>query len=222
MIKQMINDSIMGFRLTKYGLKVKLQLGMAAFFFAIGLFIDIMSKGSSYIAGFYVVLAGMFIFQCIISMDASTLIQSSGYKKKIQTSFPYMAVIPLVTVFYTILAVAHGIMAGYPIDGRTLTESYNIQVAYLFAMSILLFITLLYFGICYKFFMVGMILLIATIMPLSMFISKYEEWIFSTFSLSQVIILGYILIAVGFVVSVLLSKAFYRKPLSRLAVRVSK
>ena len=87
MISNIIKDIKMGFTLSKYGLKVKLQLGMAAFFFAIGVVVDIVSKGSSYIGGFYIILAGMFIFQCIISMDASTLIQSSGYNDDYQMHF---------------------------------------------------------------------------------------------------------------------------------------
>lgn len=222
MISNIIKDIKMGFTLSKYGLKVKLQLGMAAFFFAIGVVVDIVSKGSSYIGGFYIILAGMFIFQCIISMDASTLIQSSGYKKKIQITYPYFAVIPLVVLFYTIMAIIHGIMANSPIGELTAAQSYDRQVAYLFSMNVLLFTTLVYFGICYKYFMIGMIVLLATVMPLTMLTANSEAWIVSHFSLSGVIIMGYAVLVIGFAISILLSNALYRKPLSKMAVRVDR
>lgn len=222
MIKDFIRDSMMGFKLAKYGLKVKMQIGMALLFFTLGVVIDVMSRGASYLGGFYIVLAGMFVFQCIISMDASTLIQSSGYKRKIQVSYPYYAVIPLVLLFYTILAVAHGIMAGMPMDGLTAAENYDRQILYFFSMNTLLFAMLVYFGLCYKYFILGMIVLMAAVFPLSMGFYKYEALIISTFSLSGVIIMGYILIIVGFAISILISKALYRKEMSRLAVRVNR
>lgn len=222
MIKELINDIKMGFALTKYGLKLKLQLGMAAVFFILGIVIDVNSKGSTYLGGFYIVLAGMFIFQCIISMDASTLIQSSGYKKKMQIRYPYAAVIPLVVGFYTIIVIVHGIMAQNPMDGLTAAQNYDRQVTYLFAMNLLLFATLLYFGLCYKYFIVGMLMLFAVVFPLTIFISNFQEWIVNTFTLTSAIIMGYVLMAVGFAVSILLANVFYRKPLSRLAVRVNR
>lgn len=222
MLKNFIHDTKIGLTLTKYGIKAKMQFAMATLFFIIGVIVDIFSNGSSYIGGFYVVLSGMFIFQSIISIDASTLIQSSGYKKKIQVAYPYYAIIPIVTVFYTIIVIVHAKMAGSTMGGLTVEENYNRQVVYLFAMNALLFVTLVYFGVCYKYFIVGMILLLIAVLPLSMATFAEEEWICAHFTLSQVIIIGYVLMIVGFIVSILISKLLYRKPLSKVAVRVNR
>ena len=67
----MLKDIKLGFKLLRYGYKLKLNVIMFVFFAVIGIASDIMSKGTSIIGGVYFMMCGMFTFQLIMSMDVS-------------------------------------------------------------------------------------------------------------------------------------------------------
>ena len=87
----MLKDIKLGFKLLKYGYKLKLNIFMLAFFAIFGIASDIMSKGTSIIGGIYIMMCGMFTFQLIMSMDVSELIQSTSLKKKLQIYIPVLS-----------------------------------------------------------------------------------------------------------------------------------
>lgn len=87
----MLKDIKLGFKLLRYGYKLKLNVIMFVFFAVIGIASDIMSKGTSIIGGVYFMMCGMFTFQLIMSMDVSELIQSTSLKKKLQIYIPVMS-----------------------------------------------------------------------------------------------------------------------------------
>ena len=76
----MLKDIILGFKLVKYGYKLKENIFMLVIFTAIGLFVEIQSKGTSIIGGLYFMLVGMFAYQLIMSVDVSEYIQPSAMK----------------------------------------------------------------------------------------------------------------------------------------------
>ena len=78
----MLKDIKLGFKLLRYGYKLKLNVIMFVFFAVIGIASDIMSKGTSIIGGVYFMMCGMFTFQLIMSMDVSELIQSTSLEKE--------------------------------------------------------------------------------------------------------------------------------------------
>ena len=82
----MLKDLITGFKLLKYGYKIKLNLIMIAIFMVIGVVVEVVSGGGNVIGGFYFMILGMFAYQMIISMDVSTYVASSPMQR--QTSFP--------------------------------------------------------------------------------------------------------------------------------------
>ena len=63
----MLKDIKLGFKLLRYGYKMKLNVIMFVFFAVIGIASDIMSKGTSIIGGVYFMMCGMFTFQLIMS-----------------------------------------------------------------------------------------------------------------------------------------------------------
>lgn len=77
----MLKDIKLGFKLLKYGYKLKLNVIMLVFFAIFGIASEIFSKGTSIIGGVYFMMSGMFTFQLIMSMDVSELIQSTSLKK---------------------------------------------------------------------------------------------------------------------------------------------
>lgn len=78
----MLKDIKLGFKLLRYGYKLKLNVIMLVFFAVFGIASDIMSKGTTIVGGIYFMMSGMFTFQLIMSMDVSELIQSTSLKKK--------------------------------------------------------------------------------------------------------------------------------------------
>ena len=78
----MLKDIKLGFKLLKYGYRLKLNVIMLVFFAIFGIASEIFSKGTSIIGGVYFMMSGMFTFQLIMSMDVSELIQSTSLKKK--------------------------------------------------------------------------------------------------------------------------------------------
>ena len=79
-----MKDLILGFKLLRYGYKLKTNVMMLGLFTAIGLLIEISSHGTNILGGFYFMLTGMFAYQMIIYMNASDYVQSSAMKRKLE------------------------------------------------------------------------------------------------------------------------------------------
>lgn len=62
----MLKDIKLGFKLLRYGYKLKLNVIMLVLFAVIGIASDIMSKGTTIIGGVYFMMSGMFTFQLIM------------------------------------------------------------------------------------------------------------------------------------------------------------
>ena len=97
----MLKDIKLGFKLLRYGYKLKLNVIMLVFFAVFGIASDIMSKGTTIIGGVYFMMSGMFTFQLIMSMDVSELIQSTSLKKKLQIYIPVMSSTVINLVIFT-------------------------------------------------------------------------------------------------------------------------
>ena len=106
----MLKDIKLGFKLLRYGYKLKLNVIMFVFFAVIGIASDIMSKGTSIIGGVYFMMCGMFTFQLIMSMDVSELIQSTSLKKKLQIYIPVLSSTVINLVVFTFLVIERVIL----------------------------------------------------------------------------------------------------------------
>lgn len=68
-----MKDLILGFKLLRYGYKLKTNVMMLILFTAIGFVTELSSHGTNILGGFYFMLTGMFAYQMIIYMNASGL-----------------------------------------------------------------------------------------------------------------------------------------------------
>ena len=130
----MLKDIKLGFKLLRYGYKLKLNVIMFVFFAVIGIASDIMSKGTSIIGGVYFMMCGMFTFQLIMSMDVSELIQSTSLKKKLQIYIPVMSSTVINLVVFTFLVIERVILIQNSVaDKKQLifTQAYAISIMYL-------------------------------------------------------------------------------------------
>jgi len=211
----MFNELKNAYKLVQYGLSIKKQLGFAIMFALIGIAVEIASKGSQFIGAFYVVLSGLFIYQMIISSDVSTLVQSSPYKKKIQCFYPLIAIIPWTYIAFTIVVLIH----------MFFTKSADAQGYREYSMNILLigmmlFISMIYFGVSYKYFVLSTILMcvsVGVLMSAMGFISRKGSSLFDSYGLC--VALAYLLLTIGSVLSGVISRLLYKKDLSKMAFK---
>lgn len=211
MIKELKN----AYKIIQYGLSVKKQLGFALMFAAIGIAVELATKGAQPVGAFYIVLSGLFIYQMIISSDVSTLIQSSPYKKKIQCTYPLLAVIPWTYIAFTIIVVIHGVFANGA-DPKIHAE-YGANI---FLIGFLLFITMAYFGISYKYFILSTVFMCCSVpipmMGINILAHRFES-VFSNYAACAAA--AYVLLTLGSILSWVLTRLLYKKDLSKLAFK---
>ena len=213
----MLKDIKLGFKLLKYGYKLKLNIFMLAFFAIFGIASDIMSKGTSIIGGIYIMMCGMFTFQLIMSMDVSEFIQSTSLKKKLQIYIPVLSSTVINLVVFTFLVIERVIL----IQNSVADEKQLIFT--LFTLDVVLLAVYLYTSICYKYFVFGFIVFMVLFMSIFTVLSgvafvPVSNAVFKL-GLPVVALLGYIVIFVGGALEILIGELLYKKPLSEFAFR---
>ena len=207
----MLKDIKLGFKLLRYGYKLKLNVIMLVFFTIFGIASEIFSKGTSIIGGVYFMMSGMFTFQLIMSMDVSELIQSTSLKKKLQIYIPVLASTVINLILFTVVLIQMGV-------------ADKTQIIYtLFMLDVILLITYLYTSICYKYFVLGFILFMVAFMAAFMALDNTAFMGFAdtiaALGLPVIALFGYIAIFVGGALEILIGELLYKKPLSEFAFR---
>lgn len=211
----MLSELKNAYKLVQYGLSLKKQLGFAALFAGIGIVLEIVTQGRQSTGAFYIVLSGLFIYQLIISSDVSTLVQSSPYKKKIQCFYPIIAVVPWTYITFTIIAVIHGLFA--KAGGERLIREHAMNI---FLIGCFLFVTMIYFGVTYKFFVVSTVLMVISItIPITVvnILSREGSAFFDSYG--RCVAIAYVLLTLGSIGAYILSQITYKYELSSLAFR---
>jgi hypothetical protein len=205
----MLKDIKLGFKLLRYGYKLKLNVIMLVFFAIFGIASEIFSKGTSIIGGVYFMMSGMFTFQLIMSMDVSELIQSTSLKKKLQIYIPVLASTVINLILFTVFVVERVVLIQMGVADKT-------QIIYtLFMLDVILLITYLYTSICYKYFVLGFILFMVAFMAAFM---GFADTI-AALGLPVIALFGYIAIFAGGALEILIGELLYKKPLSEFAFR---
>lgn len=212
----MKKDFLLAVKLMKYGLSFKLELVIGLICLIAGIFTDIKSKGSTFVGGFYISLSFMFLFQLLLSMDVSTLVQSSAYKRKIQTVLPYLFVIPEILLTFTLTIILHIALIRTGVEGYSDSENFLMQTKYILLLSIMLGIVMIYFGFCYKYFVVSSVILILVVATAQM-ITSVEMFHRICQSLPLTLAVSYLILITGIALSCLFSALLYRRKLSRIA-----
>ena len=208
-----MKDLILGFKLLRYGYKLKTNVMMLGLFTAIGLLIEISSHGTNILGGFYFMLTGMFAYQMIIYMNASDYVQSSAMKRKLEVGMPVIVSTVVYLVMLTILiAEKYILIRMYPEN----TENYQDT---LFMIIFILFGAMIFCGVCYKYFVASFIVFMLVIITCMSIVSAwlYHHHIISL-GLVKLAVLGYAAILLGGVIEYLLSSLLYRKQLSEFAM----
>ena len=211
----MLQNLKTGFSIVKFGLSIKMQLTFAVVFLAFGFVFEFITAGTNFLGGFYIVLSAMFVYQLIVSADISTMVQTSPYKKRLQTTLPMLACTPLMLLGYTVVV---GIRY-YLFTNAADAEAANTVLSGMFAIGWIIFFTTVYMGLCYKFFVAAMVLLFIFVIPVSGigFNDAIGAMIMESMGFAGVALFGYAAITVGCFLGFLLSKALYKYELSKMA-----
>ena len=210
----MLKEIKLGFKLLKYGYKLKMNVVTLILFLAIGVFSEVMAKGTSLVGGVYFMIGGMFAYQMVMSMDVSQMIQSTAMKKKLQIYIPAMVSFIIYIVIFTFLVIEKVIL----IQNHAAKPSELVNT--LLWVEMIMASVYIFVSICYKFFVLGFIVFMA--IDMSMFMGLLTSGIMAAMeklSFGATIVMGYAIIILGTLLVVGVGKLLYKKPLSEFAFR---
>lgn len=211
----MLKDLKMGFRLMKYGYRIKMNVIFMLVILVVGIIVEITSEGTSFLGGFYLMLTGMFAYQMIISMDISEMVQTSAMKRRLQVGLPVVASTVVYLASYTFLLVERVILIHQNPQGKE-------EALYtLFAIVLMMVAIYIFTAICYKYFVAGFIIFLILFMGIDvgamlLWDNGIGQWL-CQIGLGWLAVLGYAVVLLGGGLEYLLGSLLYRKPLSEFA-----
>ena len=201
------------------GVKTNLLLGLCLFTF--GTCLEIATRGRNVVGGFFLTMIFFVLGQQLVTLDTSTLVQSSTYRKKLQLYYPYMASLPGLFLMYTLLIMLHIWMIAHPAEGISLSQNYQIQTSYIAGLGMYLFAGELFFGFCYKYYIQATIGLLICLIPINILTEndyvRLSGYLGNT--LTAAVITGYLFVIAGAILSMIFSNLLYRKPMSTIAFK---
>ena len=206
-----------GWKLRGYGLGVKTQRAFCIIFLIAGTLLKLFPLETEYMAidvgAVFLFCSAMFPAQLVMSLDMSQMVQASPYKKKLQTSIPAkMTTVGILIMFGWSMFLQ---VISCMISGKNFAD----QGVKLLMTGMWAFVILLFTGICYKFFVVSMIVMYIFIFGAGMLLEiGLLFFIPKGFIHPLVAIVEDIaLILIGGVIQYGLMRLFYKYPLSKAA-----
>lgn len=233
----MKRDLQKGIKLMRYSLSLKMNFGCMITFLVVGILLDIILCVQNYgeimmlwqyvgVGSVLVICACMFPAQMIISLDVGTMVQASPYKKKLQTSLPSVYNGAFIGMAYILLVLIRVII--WMVNGNTeLLHSF-------LPLGIFAAILIVYSMFVYKFFILSMVALYLIMFFSGMFAALLERIMLEMMEGNAVGVGGdaYISPVAAFLISLaliaaasflhyLVTRLFYKRPLSRYAFGAS-
>lgn len=211
----------MGIKLIRYAFGIKLSAVFIVALTVIGLIIDFMLRGTTFIGVFFVSLLPMFLVQFLYSICLSNNVGASAWRKRMQTTMPaLLAFLANVIVFTVIIIIKM-------VEIRMFPEESSVILGCLLVVAVLQILLGVYNGLCYKYFALSLIVMYILIFGCS-FLGGYsmvirEESLSVGFSApvyhspAAVVLITYVSIVIGAVLQYVVSLVVYKKPLSKWA-----
>ena len=200
-------------KLCKYGFRFKLNLICFILFFAIGLLLEVTSGGQNVLGSIYIVLCSMYMYQFIISLSLTDMVQSSGLKYKLNVNLPVIANVVFCFIFYTFVVIhRYSIVKAYP-------SMESNMVTALLVTAVFIIVLFLYTAFAYKYFIISVIMFTITF-SITMGIVGYDMSAYDhVLSYKGAVIIGYAAVIIGGALEYIISRTLYNKPLSERAFR---
>ena len=145
----MMKSMKLGFKLLRYAWGIKTTLLSGGIFFLLGLLSFTMSVQTWYLGGYLLMVLAVYPAQLLSSLTVSNLVQTSPWKKALQTSVP-------TALTAGAFALTYGgalIISLFRLNARPEMREDMVMILVLFAFEIFLIMT--YCGIAYKTYVLG-------------------------------------------------------------------
>ena len=189
----------------------------------IGILSEILTVSFNNSGGLLLIDAAITYYQCSMLVCGANLVQSSATAKKLQTAYPFFIQIPAYFIIFLIMSIYRAYLANKPLDNIPLSQHYAIQCEHILLISLLFFATMIVEIIIHKFFVLGIIALLCTALPLILYansnalLSNY----FYNITLTNAIIAGIFIIIAGSLLSVLVANLLYKYPISAHVMKMN-
>ena len=204
----MIDELKRGMKLLKYGFNLKSSILLAVLFFLMGIVFIGIDNVTFLLGGTYIMLGPMMLIQIVVTLISANSVAASPRKRVLEIWIPNLAGLVIMILGY-ICIIAIAVLKIY--QKPALENDYLNNLA---CMGMLTCILGIYMSISYKSFLMS-ILGIALAYPTAyvLFGSIKIHLTIVTASL-----IGFAFIVLGSILSFMLRKAFYKKPISKYAV----
>lgn len=217
----MINDLKMGFRVIKYALSFKSSLFALIVFAILGCAIEFMTPGTP-LGGLYLAISAIFVIQLVHSVCVSAMVQTSPYKKKLQTVIPACMTLAAYLIANTIQLIVK--FAAYHYFEKTEVELSNM----ILISSIFMLVMTMYVAASFKAFWPATIIFFAVFLIVYPGLTIYmimsdinESALGMILPLWVAVLISYVMIIVSSVAVYLISLALYKRDYSKTAFQAA-
>lgn len=204
-----------GWKLRGYGLGVKTQRAFCIIFLIVGTLFKLSPLETEYmgidVGAVFLFCSAMIPAQLVMSLDMSQMVQASPYKKKLQISIPAKmttAGVMIMLGWSIFLQVISCMISG---------KNFADQGVKLLMTGMWAFVILLFTGVCYKFFVVSMIVMYIFMFGVGMPLEIGLHFFIPKGFIHPLvaIVADIVLVLTGGVIQYGLMKLFYKFPLSK-------
>lgn len=208
----MMKSMKLGLKLLRYAWGIKTTVLSGGIFFLLGLLLFIMSIETWYLGGYLLLISAMFPAQLLSSLSVSDLVQTSPWKKALQTSVPTALTAGAFVLTYGGVL----IISLLRLNARPEMREDMVMILVLFTFEIFLIMT--YYGIAYKTYVMGTALfIIAFVIGTSVIQVGAALGALRSVSIPAAACSGFVAILLGSAVQYGLSLMLYKRALSKNA-----
>lgn len=208
----MIEQIKMSIKLLRYTFGIKTCIALGGIFLLCGVAISLLPEGLGLSGSFVLVATGMWSTQLFYSLGVSGLVQSSPYKKAIQTSMP-----ALISFFSLLGSYVVILLLRLPKLGTAGAEMQQDTALDLISSGLLIVIIMLYTGIAYKFFVAATVLFFVTFLGIMFVESAYLVFTPVMPPVGIAAAIGFLEIVVGALLQYGMSLLVYKYPMAKRA-----
>ena len=196
--------------------QLKSQIFTAIFLFFAGVFCEFSSPlGNTGIFG--IITCTSLIYHPIMASSGSSIIQSSASAKKFQTIYPFIIQIPYHIIIFAILSWHRVYLANKPLHNMSADRNYATQCGLIILYSMLIFFSIIFEIISYRFIVIGIICAALSILPIVLsigYIGSHMPTFLYKLTLTNSITTGLVIIILGSLLSIPAANLFYKYPIT--------
>lgn len=204
----MINEIKKCFRLITYGYGIKMNLICGAIVFLVGLVeLSIGSYLTVFSASVFIILGPVMCLQLACTLLYSGIVASSPRRRALEIGLGDAVNVGASLIGYLVIT-------GYTFWKKEVMEA---PAESLILASICMAITVIYFGVCYKIYLLGSILYFISIIAGYIVAVIFFAITEMKFSVASASVISFLIVAVGVVLSSVLRRLLYKRRLSPMA-----